>query len=220
VCKMLELINIKQDKLNTKDQITIDLLKDGQEFLDEFDINYEIIMDTVSIIYRFLKISAKIPHNLYKFFLAAYYIVSRHPQAFPAHESKKRFCQKFGIQIGSLEYSVEKLTYKLNFIKILDDKNYPYFMDVKSDIGFKLAKNIAKQEVDKAMMNFLLNHQPINSQILAEDLITKLVFEMEIFPEELFRQFYEIIFELIENYLKDYYKDYYEYIELQQKYFI
>ena len=74
---MLELINIKQDKLNTKDQITIDLLKDGQEFLDEFDINYEIIMDTVSIIYRFLKISDNIPHNLYKFFIAAYYIVSK-----------------------------------------------------------------------------------------------------------------------------------------------
>ena len=165
---MLELINIKQDKLNTKDQITIDLLKDGQEFLDEFDINYEIIMDTVSIIYRFLKISDNIPHNLYKFFIAAYYIVSRHPQAFPAHEPKKKFCQKFGIQLGSLDYSVEKLTYKLNFKKILDDKNYPYFMDIKTDIGFKLAKNIVKQEVDKAMMNFLLNHQPINSQILCE----------------------------------------------------
>jgi len=93
-------------------------------------------------------------------------------------------------------------------------------MDLKTDIGFKLAKNIVKQEVDKAMMNFLLNQQPINSQILCEELITKLVFDMEIFPEELFRQFYEIIFELIENYLKDYYKDYYEYIELQQKYFI
>lgn len=213
---MLELINIKQDKLNTKDQIIIDLLKDGVEFLEEFDNNYEIIMDVVSIIYRFLKNNNKIPHNLYKFFIAAFYIVSRHPQAFPAHESKRKFCKKFGIKPGSLDYSVEKLTYKLNFIKILDDKNYPYYMDLKTDIGFKLAKGIVKQEVDKAMMNFLLNHQPINSQILCEELITKLVFEMNVFPEELFRQFYEIIFELIEKYLKNYY----EYIELQQNYFI
>jgi len=213
---MLELINIKQDNLNTKDQIIIDFLKEGLEFLEEFDINYEIIMDSVSIIYRFLKNNDKIPHNLYKFFIAAYYIVSRHPQAFPAHESKKKFCKKFGIQPGSLDYSVEKLTYELNFVKILDDKNYPYYMDLKSDIGFKLAKSIVKQEVDKAMMNFLLNHQPIYPQILCEELITKLVFEMNVFPEELFRQFYEIIFELIEKYLKDYY----EYIELQQNYFI
>jgi hypothetical protein len=214
---MLELINIKQDKLNTKDQIIIDLLKDGLEFLEEYDIDYEIIIDTASIIYRFLKKNnKKIPHNLYKFFIAAFYIVSRHPQAFPAHESKKKFCKKFGIKLSSLDYSVEKLTYNLNYIKILDDKNYPYYMDLKTDIGFKLAKSIVKQEVDKAMMNFLLNHQPINAQILCEELITKLVFEMNIFPEELFRQFYEIIFELIERHLKEYY----EYIELQQNYFI
>ena len=213
---MLELLDVKKEKLNTKNQIIIDLLKDGQEFLEEFDISYEIIMDTVSLLYRFLSNSDKIPHNLYKFFIAAYYIISRHPQAFPAHDSKKKFCRKFGIQPNSLEYSVEKLICKLNIVKILDDKNYPYFLDLKSDIGFKLAKNIVKQEVDKAMMCFLLNHQPLNSQILCEDLITKLVFEMNIFPEELFRQFYEIIFDLVENYLQDYY----EYVELQQKFFI
>jgi hypothetical protein len=173
-------------------------------------------MDTVSIIYRFLKTNAKIPHNLYKFFIAAYYIVSRHPQAFPAHESKKKFCKKFGIQPSSLDYSVEKLTHTLNFIKILDDQNYPYYMDLKADIGFKLAKAIVKQEVDKVMMNFLLNHQPINSQILCEELTTTLVFEMNLFREELFAQFYEIIFELVEKYLKDYY----EYVELQQIHFV
>ena len=213
---MLELSNIKKEKINTKDMIIIDLLKDGQEFLEKFDINYELIVDCVLIMYKYLQNRDKIPHNLYKFFIASYYIVSRHPQAFPAHESKKRFCNKFGIKPSSLEYSIEKLTYNLNIIKILDDKNYPYFIDLKSDIGFKFAKNIVKQEVDKARMNFLLNHQPINSQILCEELITKLVFEMNIFPEELFRQFYEIIFELVENYLKDYY----EYVELQKYYFI
>ncbi len=213
---MLELVNIKKKRINTKDQITIDFLKDGQEFLEEFDIDYEIIMDCVSIIYRFLKRNDKIPHNLYKFFIAAYYIVSRHPQAFPAHESKKKFCKKFGIQPGSLDYSVEKLTYELDFKKILDEKNYPYFIDLKADIGFKLAKNIIKQEVDKAMMNFLINHQPINSQILSEELITTLVFEMNVFREELFAQFYEIVLELVENYLREYY----EYIELQQNFFI
>lgn len=213
---MLELINVNQEKLNTKNQIIIDLLKNGQEFLEEFDIDYEIIMDIASIIYRFLKVNRKIPHNLYKFFVAAYYIVSRHPQSFPAHESKKKFCKRFGIQPSALEYSVEKIVEELNLIKILDDKNYPYFIDLNSDIGFKLAKSIVKEEVKMAMMDFLLNHQPINSQILAEDLITKLVFEMKIFPEELFRQFYEIIFEVVEHYLQDYY----EYVELQQTYLI
>ena len=213
---MLELININQEVLNTKDRITINLLKDGKEFLEQFDINRNLTLDTISIIYRLLKLNGKIPHNLFKFFIAAYYIVSRHPRAFPAHESKKKFCRKFGIQPSSLDYSVEKIIGVLNIKKILDEKNYPYFLDLKTDIGFKLCKNIVKVEVERRMMNFLLYHRPINSQILAEDLITKIVFEMEIFPEELFRQFYEIVSDLVEDSLNDYY----EYTQLQQKYFI
>ena len=125
---MLELISENLEVLNTKDRITIDLIKDGVEFLEKFEVNHEIMMDTVSIIYRYLRIVGKIPHNLYKFFIAAYYVVSRHPKAFPAHISKKKFCQKYRKQKISLEYSVDKIITTLGYLKILDDKNYPYFI--------------------------------------------------------------------------------------------
>lgn len=213
---MMELLNVNQENFNSKNQVIIDMLKDGQEFLEEFNIDYELINDTIVLLYKFLKNKKKIPHNLYKFFIAAFYIISRHPQAFPAHESKKKFCKKFGIQPTALEYSVEVIIGQLNIIKILDDKNFPYFLDLKSDIGFKLAKSIIKQEVEKAMMDFLTKNQTINSQFLCEDLITRFVFEMNLFPEELLRQFYDLILDLIENYLQDYY----EYVDLQQNIFI
>lgn len=212
---MLELIPQDQ-KLNTRDQITIDIIKDGKEFLEQFELNQRKLIDTVSTIYRFLKLNRKIPHNLYKFFIAAYYIVERHPWTFPAHESKNRFCRRFGIQPSSLDYSVEKIVNSLKIVKILDDKNYPYYVDKKADVGFKLAKSVVKSEVKKAMMKFLLYHQPINSQILSEELLTKMILEMNIFPEELFRQFYELIFELVEDSLHEYY----EYVHLQQKFLI
>ncbi len=213
---MLELININQEILNTNDRIKIDLIKDGQEFLEDFEINREMILKTVSIIYRFLKFNRKIPNNLFKFFIAAYYIVSRHPRAFPVHQSKKKFCRKFGLQQSSLEYCVEKIIGVLEIKKILDDKNYPYFIDLKLDIGFKLTKNIIEIEIEKVMMNFLLYNQPINSQILAEDLISMIIFEMKVFPEELFRQFYDIVLDLVEDNLIDYN----QYVIMQQKYFI
>jgi hypothetical protein len=213
---MLELINENFEVLNTKERITIDLIKDGIEFLEKFDINHDMLMDTVSIIYQYLRNTGKIPHNLYKFFIAAYYIVSRHPRAFPVHEPKSLFCNQFGIQQNSLEYSVEKIVKTLGFIKILDDTNYPYFLWPKNDLGFKVAKRIIKDEVEKSMMNFLLYNQVINSQILCEELVTKFVFEMDIFPEELFRQFFEVLFDLIEKELHDYN----EYVHLQQKIFI
>lgn len=216
MCEMLELYTPNYEILNTKERITVDLLKESQEFLEQLDINFDLLLDTITLIYRYLRKCEKIPHNLFKFLISAYYIVSRHPLAFPLHESKQDFCEKFGLQPSSLEYSVDKISNKLNLIKILDDMNYPYFLDPDSDLGLKFVKNIVKTNVEKSMMKFLLYNKPINSQILTEQLVSKIIFEENIFPEELFRQFYEITFEFVE----ERFQDYYDYVELQQKYLI
>ncbi len=216
VCEMLELYTPQYEEINTKERITIDLIKDGQEFLQQFDINTDYMVDTVSVIYKYLRNNGKIPHNLYKFFIAAYYIISRHPFAFPEHETKKDFCQKFGLPISSLDYCVEKITNSLDYIKILDDMNYPYFIDPQRDISLNFIKNLIKHRVDKAMMKFLVWNQPINSQILTEELINEAIFRQKAFPEELFRQLFEIAFEYVEKE----FLDYNEYVRLQKKVFI
>jgi len=213
---MLELYTPNYEEINTKTRITIDLIKDGKEFMENFDINPDLLMDTVNIVYRYLKIQDKIPHNLYKFYIGAYYIISRHPFAFPAHQSKEDFCEQFNMKVSSLEYCIDLLSNSLNYIKILDDMNFPYFIDPKSDLSLKVIKTIIKNKVDSAMMNFLLNNQSINSQILTEELVCDIIFEHKAFPEELLRQLYDIVFEQVENHMQDYS----EYAKLQQKYFI
>ncbi|MFX1477570.1 MAG: hypothetical protein ACFFCI_05530 [Promethearchaeota archaeon] len=213
---MLELYTPEYEVVSTKERITIDLLKDGQEFLEQFEINPNFLLDTVSLVYKYLRNNGKIPHNLYKFFIAAYYIISRHPFSFPAHETKKEFCDKFDLSVSSLEYCIEKITDSLNYIKILDDMNFPYFMDPKRDISLNVIKKLIKSKVDKAMMGFLLCEQSVNSQILTEELVYEIVFEQKAFPEELFRQLYDIVFEYIERE----FLDYNEYIKLQKRYLI
>ena len=213
---MLELYTPQYEEINTKERITIDLIKDGQEFLQQFDINTDYLLDTISVVYKYLRNNRKIPHNLYKFFVAAYYIISRHPFAFPVHEPKKVFCHKFGLQVSSLDYCVEKIIESLSYIKILDDMNFPYFIDPKRDISLNFIKNLIKSKVDKAMMNFLVMHQPINSQILTEELVNVVIFEQKAFPEELFRQLFEIAHEYVEKEFL-YYN---EYVRLQKKVFI
>ena len=94
--------------------------------------------------------------------------------------------------------------------------NFPYFVDPKRDICLKFIKNLIKSKVDKAMMTFLVYNQPINSQILTEELVNEVIFEQNAFPEELFRQLFEIAFEYVENG----FHDYKEYIGMQKKYFI
>ncbi len=216
MCELLELYPTNYEIINTKDRITVDLIKDGEEFLKKFDINQDFILDTVSLVYRYLRIKEKIPHNLFKFFIAAYYIVQRHPFAFPAHDKKKDFCDKFSLQISSLEYCVDNITSTLGYIKIFDDMNFPYFIDPKRDLSLNIIKNIVKSKIDASMMKFLLYNQPINSQILTEELVCDIVFEHKAFPEELFRQLYEIIATLVD----EEFTDYNEYAVLQQKYFI
>ncbi len=213
---MLELIPYTQEVFNTKDRVTIDLIKQGEEFLRQFDINQELVVDTVSIIYKYVRKRGKFPQNLFKYFIAAYYINSRHPMAFPAHQSKKDFCEIFGMKESSLDYCVNKIISTLNYVKILDDMNYPYFLNPKKDIKFNLLKKVIKTKVEDAMMNFMLYHQAINPQILSEEIVGEIIFEMNLFPEELFRQFYELIENLVENQLINYT----QYVNLQEKYFI
>jgi len=64
---MLELYTPEYEVVNTKERVTIDLLKDGQDFLKQFEINSEYLLDTVSLVYKYLRNKRKIPHNLYKF---------------------------------------------------------------------------------------------------------------------------------------------------------
>jgi hypothetical protein len=216
VREMLELYTPDYEILNTKDRITIDLIKDGEEFLKQFDIDHDFLIDTVSIIYRYLRAKGKVPHNLYKFYIAAYYIVSRHPFAFPAHETKKEFCKKFNLEISSLEYCVDKIVSCFGYIKILDDMNFPYFIDPKRDLSLDIIKNIVKSKIEAALMKFLLYNKPVNSQILTEELVSDIVFEHKAFPEELFRQLYDIVSSLVEAE----FTDHNEYVMLQQRYLL
>jgi hypothetical protein len=213
---MLELYSPNFELMNTKERVTMDLIKQGKDYLEQFDVNPDLMLDTYSLVYRYLRKTGKIPHNLYKFFIAAYYIVSRHPFAFPAHQSKAEFINQFDLPVSSLEYSVDKITTTLNYICILDDMNYPYFIDPKRDLSLKFIKSIVRSKVDKKMMQFLLYEKPINSQILTEELVTEILFEHKAFPDEMMRQLYEIVFELVENE----FKDYNEYVSLQKKVFI
>ncbi|MFX1426309.1 MAG: hypothetical protein ACFFBE_07640, partial [Promethearchaeota archaeon] len=65
---MLELYTPDYEIINTKERITIDLLKDGQDFLEQFDVDTDLLLDTTSLVYKYLRNNGKIPHNLYKFF--------------------------------------------------------------------------------------------------------------------------------------------------------
>ena len=213
---MIEVYTPNYEEINAKERVTIDLLKEGLDFLEKFDIKQELKADVISMVYRYLKNVDRIPHNLYKFYIAAYFIVSRHPFAFPVHQSKEDFCNTFGVKISSLEYSVDILLKNLDYIKILDDMNFPYFIDPENDLSLKLIKTLVKNKVDQSMMSFLLYNITVNSQILTEELVCDIIFEHKAFPEELLRQLYEIVFELVESQ----FSDYNEYADLQQKYFI
>jgi len=88
--------------------------------------------------------------------------------------------------------------------------------DPERDLSLEIIKNIVKSKIESAMMKFLLYNKQVNSQILTEELVSDIVFEHKAFPEELFRQLYNIVSNLVE----EKFTDHNEYVMLQQKYFI
>jgi len=204
---MLELIN-------TKERVIVEIINKGQSHLEDLGIPKKISVYVSSIMFRFLQ-ESKIPQNFLNYFAAALYIAQRHPLSFPLHKKKSKFCNLYLIEESSLDYCVNELIRKLKFRKILDDKNYPYFID-PLDLGLKVVKNLVKKECQETLMQFFSNSIPINTQILSEKLTTMSVFEMRVFHEELFRQIYEVIYDLVLDELKEYN----DYINMQQEVFI
>jgi len=204
---MLELIN-------TKERVIVEIINKGQSHLEDLGIPKKISVYVSSIMFRFLQ-ESKIPQNILNYFAAALYIAQRHPLSFPLHKKKSKFCNLYLIEESSLDYCVNELIRKLKFRKILDDKNYPYFID-PLDLGLKVVKNLVKKECQETLMQFFSNSIPINTQILSEKLTTMSVFEMRVFHEELFRQIYEVIYDLVLDELKEYN----DYINMQQEVFI
>lgn len=200
--------------LNTKERIIVEIIKKGQDHLEDLGIPRKIAVFASSIVFRYLQ-SGKIPRNFINYFAGALYIAQRHPLSFPFHKKKSKFCTLYNIEEPALDYCVSEIIKKLGFIKFYDDKNYPYFLDPQ-DLGYRLVKSLVERECQESLMNFFNYHQSINAQIVSEKLTTAAIFEMKIFPEEMLRQIYEIVLNLVSQELTEYS----EYVKLQQKYFI
>ncbi len=216
---MVEILQRNENFYTTKESVLVELMKEGHDFLELFDIDAVLKRETISLLYQFFKRCENFPHNAFKFFIAGYYIIERHPKAFPVHDSKEEFCRRFGIKVSALDYSVRRIEDVLHLTRILDDKNYPYYFDPRRDICFLLVKQIAVRKVDAAMMDFLVKSELVNSHALAEELVNEVIFERKLYPEELFRQFFEIFQDIIVHLLGRY-EEYNEYIKLQERYFI
>ncbi len=204
---MLELIN-------TKERVIVEIINKGQLHLEDLGVPKKISVYASSIMFRYLQ-EGKIPQNILNYFVAALYIAKRHPLSFPMHKKKSRFCGLYMIEEGSLDYCVNEIIRTLGFRKILDDKNYPYFLD-PLDLGLKIIKNMVEKECQEELMQFFSSSIPVDAQFLSEKLTTMVIFEMRVFHDELFRQIYEIIYELVSSELKEYNN----YVKIQKEVFI
>jgi hypothetical protein len=52
VIEMLELYSPNFELMNTKERVTMDLIKQGKDYLEQFDVNPDLMLDTYSLVYR------------------------------------------------------------------------------------------------------------------------------------------------------------------------
>lgn len=199
---------------NTKERVIVEIINKGQLHLEDLGVPKKISVYTSSIMFRYLE-EGRIPQSILNYFVAALYVAQRHPLSFPMHRKKSKFCDLYMIEEGSLDYCVNEIVRVLGFRKILDDKNYPYFLD-PLDLGLKIIKNMVEKECQEELVHFFRSSILVDAQFLSEKLTTMVIFEMRVFHDELFRQIYEIIYGLVSDELKEYNN----YVKMQKEVFI
>ena len=122
------------------------LIREAYKFYVKNDVRDALAFGAVALIDRYLRV-AKLPKEEDAMFVAALYLISRHPFSFANHTSKQEFAEQFGIKASSLEWYSENLAEKLGFIRI-----YDFVIDDPKKMNKQLLRGL---------LNIALRNQPV-----------------------------------------------------------
>ncbi len=87
--------------------------------LEKYFINDKSLHEANSLIWNFYRVNnSSFPGDKSNFYIAGYYIISRHPDNFPVHETKEDFCNIFKRDHEVLRKFIGEITSSLNYIRI------------------------------------------------------------------------------------------------------
>ena len=115
------------------------------------------------------------------FYAAGMYIANRHPYSYPNHETKAQFVRRTQIRISSMEWYNDAIITDLGFIKIHDNRHYPYYIDPEGII-YRVLHGIVKDAVSESAVKQLLGKPIVDYQKQSLEITNQLTGRLKLMP--------------------------------------
>ena len=178
------------------------LIKEAYKFYVKNDVRDVLAFGAVTLLNRYLRV-AKLPKEDVAMFVAALYLVSRHPFSFANHTSKQEFAEQFGIKATSLEWYSENLADKLGFIRIYDYRHFPYYIDPEGVIN-SVILSVVRLTVEELAVRTLLGVETFEENEAIEGIVDRLVDRLKIVPSVFKPEIRRIVSEYMAKEIKKY----------------
>lgn len=180
----------------------LNLIKEAYKFYVKNDVRDALAFGAISLINKYLEL-AKLPKEEDAMFVAALYLISRHPFSFANHTSKQEFAEQFGIKATSLEWYSENLAEKLGFIRIYDYRHFPYYIDPEGVIN-SVILSVVRLTVDELMVRTVLGVETFTEDEAIDRIVDRLVERLKIVPNEFKPEIRRLVSEYISEEIKKY----------------
>ncbi|MEX2706319.1 MAG: hypothetical protein ACTSSA_02920 [Candidatus Freyarchaeota archaeon] len=178
------------------------LIREAYKFYVKNDVRDALAFGAVALIDRYLRV-AKLPKEEDAMFVAALYLISRHPFSFANHTSKQEFAEQFGIKASSLEWYSENLAEKLGFIRIYDYRHFPYYIDPEGVIN-SVILSVVRLTVEELMIRTVLGVEVFDEDEAIDGIVDRLVDRLKIVPSVFKPEIRRLVSEYMSKEIKKY----------------
>lgn len=177
-------------------------VKEAYQFYIKNDVKEAYNFYAIDIIIRYLiRLGSSWPRERNVLYIAALYVADRHPFSYPNPTSRYEFAKRFQIKTSSINWYVNRITDELKFFKLFDSHSRPYFID-SSGLIHVITASISQTRVNEYFIRQVALDEPIEENIIADDIIAQLVDKLRLIPPIFRRELRRLVLSFIDEILQ------------------
>ena len=157
------------------------MIKNAYSYFITNDVEDSLSFYALNIIKRYIQSHGTVKDPV-SVFAASLYISGRHPYTFPNRETRTDFAKTYQIKTSSLEWYIESIINTLDFIKIYDYRQYPYYIDPEGIIQTVLTSVLAERKTE-SQIKHVLGINRYHEDGIATDVTNRIVERLKLVPE-------------------------------------
>lgn len=179
------------------------IIYEANHLYSKYDLDKNIIPIALDISIRYIKNSIPSePREKDVLYCAAYFIAIRHPFSHPSYVTRDGFADQFNIKTTSLDWYVNRILTELDFIRIHDLNQLPYFVD-RNSLIHTVTISIIHSNLSESLLNAILYKKMPDVNIIVDNIIGILVDRLKILPDVFKRSLRSLVLDTIRGEIKN-----------------